>query len=217
MISPFSSRVGTLKFGKVKSLLVACPLKSRGARTWEASTCHECKGRDGKAAESPLEKTGVSGIELAGQVSAMVPCLPSLEADRSNPAGKPDPHTDAVSAHSQHIIGGKQRITHLSIVDTIPSGPSRSTIHKPRGVRSKLQWNAETLGSARRNLHPLAEPIKDITRFIGQHAEREGPFRNSRETSGRLEHRTTEPPAVRRGSRPRFLVPRTRIAPCQSL
>ena len=33
-------------------------------------------------------------------------------------AGKADPHTNAVSTNSQHIIVGKQRITYQSFIDT---------------------------------------------------------------------------------------------------
>jgi hypothetical protein len=61
-------------------------------------------------------------------------------------------------------------------------------------VRSRLAWKGETLGSVRRNLHPCAEPISDITRFIGQTVACDGPLRNSRETSGngsRVKVRTT--------------------------
>ena len=51
-------------------------------------------------------------------------------------------------------------------------------------MRSRLAWNAETLGSVSRNLHPWADPISDITRFIGQTVACDGPLRNSRATSG---------------------------------
>ena len=63
--------------------------------------------------------------------------------------------------------------------------PRKSTTQSPVGVRSRLAWNAETLGSVSRNLHPLADPIKDITRFIGQTVDCDGPLRNSRETAGK--------------------------------
>ena len=62
--------------------------------------------------------------------------------------------------------------------------PRRSTTQSPVGVRSRLAWNAETLGSVSRNLQPLADPIRDITRFIGQSVDCDGPLRNSRSTSG---------------------------------
>ena len=62
--------------------------------------------------------------------------------------------------------------------------PRRSTTHNPVGVRSRLAWNAETLGSVSRNLHPLADPIRDIIRFIGQVVACDGPLRNSSVTSG---------------------------------
>ena len=62
--------------------------------------------------------------------------------------------------------------------------PRRSTTQSPVGVRSRLAWNAETLGSVSRNLQPLADPIRDITRFIGQTVDCDGPLRNSRATSG---------------------------------
>ena len=63
--------------------------------------------------------------------------------------------------------------------------PRKLTTQSPVGVRSRLAWNAETLGSVSRNLHPLADPIRDITRFIGQTVDCDGPLRNSRATSGR--------------------------------
>ena len=62
--------------------------------------------------------------------------------------------------------------------------PRRSTIQSPSGVRSSPAWNAETLGSVSRNLHPWADPIRDITRFIGQMVACDGPLRNSSATSG---------------------------------
>ena len=66
----------------------------------------------------------------------------------------------------------------------IPFCPSRSTIHTPAGVCSKLPWNRETLGSVRRNLQPLADPINDNTRCTGLDIDCDGPLRNSSETSG---------------------------------
>ncbi len=52
-------------------------------------------------------------------------------------------------------------------------------------MRSRPAWNAETLGSVSRNLQPLPDPTRDITRFIGQTVACDGPLRNSRATSGK--------------------------------
>ena len=99
--------------------------------------------------------------------------------------GFPAADPDLVPPDTQHVAVGQGAEADRLGVDADAAAPAESTTQSPVGVRSRLAWNAETLGSVSRNLHPLADPIKDITRFIGQTVDCDGPLRNSRATSGK--------------------------------